>query len=77
MPILFAFLAVILFVIVRKNRRKQHAMEAERHQKIDDGVELDFNLASAGIVQGGGYAARPQSPPEDVEHHAFEAPPKY
>jgi len=44
---LFLIMGVILFFIVRKNRRKQHAKEAEKHGQIDDGVELDFTAPSA------------------------------
>lgn len=68
---LFFILSIILFVIVRRNRRKQHAQEAEKHREIDDEIELEF---TAPPMAHQAYRHQRQAP--DVEN-PFEPPPKY
>ncbi|KIV87017.1 hypothetical protein PV11_02590 [Exophiala sideris] len=70
---LFAILAVIMFVIVRKNRRKRHAEEAAKHRDIDDGVELEFAVSQ----QKQGPYGHEQRRGSDVEDPFQAPPPKY
>ena len=72
---LFAILATIMFVIVRKNRRKRHAEEAAKHRDIDDGVELEFAVSRQ--KQGPyGHEQQTGSGP-DLEDRFQAPPPKY
>ena len=67
-----------MFVIVRKNRRKRKAEEAEKHRNIEDDVELEFNVSTNKQQRYHGQGPQQQRAP-DVEN-AFEAngpPPKY
>jgi len=65
---LFAILTVILFFVVRRNRKRTQAREAAKDREIDDDVELDFTVPQ----NKHGY---------NEQHHAsvlgnpFEAPP--
>ncbi|KAI1614941.1 hypothetical protein EDD36DRAFT_462465 [Exophiala viscosa] len=70
---LFAILAVIMFVIVRKNRRKRQAEEVAKHRDIDDGVELEFNVSQR---KQGPYGQE-QRTGSDLEDHFHAPPPKY
>ena len=70
---LFAILLAIMFVIVRKNRRKRHAEEAAKHRDIDDGVEMDFAVSQH---KQGPYGQEQRSG-SDLEDQFHAPPPKY
>jgi len=80
---LFAILGVIMFVIVRKKRQRSHALEAERHKDIDDGVELDFAAASHKRGYPGPPLQQQLHQPQQYQQPAVEddpygvPPPKY
>ncbi|KIW99772.1 uncharacterized protein Z518_10700 [Rhinocladiella mackenziei CBS 650.93] len=67
---LFLVLSIVLFVIVRRNRKRQHAQEAEKHRQIDDDIELEFTAPP----ESRGHKEQRRSP--DIEN-PFEPPPKY
>lgn len=80
---------MILFIIVRRKRRSQHAQEAEKHANIDDGIELEFSAPANAHFKNGRpqqqyYPRRPsdEENPFDERHQQQyqspnELPPKY
>jgi len=69
---LFAILTVVIFFVVRKNRKRVNAKEAAKDREIDDDVELEFTVPPNNKQ---GY--NEQRPGSDLGNPFEAPPPKY
>ncbi|KAL2437185.1 hypothetical protein ABEF95_016723 [Exophiala dermatitidis] len=73
---LFLLLSIVLFIIVRKRRKIQHAAEERKHREIDDEVELEYTMPNDQQA----YKQQQQHQGDDLEYGLGiqqQPPPKY